>query len=200
MHEQGQSVRLTSTPALSLLLTLTHSPALTGQGSPVTLDSVPTPALTPASLSPQPRPHTQARIIEQRGRIREDPIQELAALQILSAPGHLHVQRLLECLQDATDVYAISPFYAGGELFSYLETRGAGLPEDQARGYFMQLVSGLDYLQEKRMTHRDLSLENILLDANQVRVDGEEEIGRSEGPHQGCDCAGHPLLEGCQPL
>lgn len=102
-------------------------------------------------------------IAQQRGRIREDPISELAALQLLAAPGHAHVQRLLACLEDADTVYAICPFYSGGELFSFIESRGAGLPEDQARALFLQVAAGLQYMHARRLCHRDLSLENILL-------------------------------------
>lgn len=102
-------------------------------------------------------------IARQRGRIREDPINELAALQLLAAPGHAHVQRLVASLEDADTIYAVCPFYAGGELFSLIETRGAGLPEDQARGLFCQIAAGLEYMHARRLCHRDLSLENILL-------------------------------------
>lgn len=103
-------------------------------------------------------------IREQRHRIREDPINELAALQILAAPGHLHVQRLLECLEDADTIYSICPFYQGGELFSFIEARGSGLPEDRARVLFCQVLAGLEYMHALRLCHRDMSLENILLD------------------------------------
>jgi serine/threonine protein kinase len=107
------------------------------------------------------------RLIEQqRHRIREDPINELAALQLLAAPGHMHVQRLLECLEDAETVYSICPFYEGGELFSFIESRGTGLPEDQARALFLQIASGLQYMHDRRLCHRDLSLENILITNN----------------------------------
>lgn len=105
------------------------------------------------------------RIIQQqRHRIREDPINELAALQLLAAPGHLHVQRLLECVEDADTIYSICPFYQGGELFSMIEDRGSGLPEDRARVLFGQILSGLEYMHAQRLCHRDMSLENILLD------------------------------------
>lgn len=85
----------------------------------------------------------KAVIDDQRGQISEDPLREIAALQLLSSPGHLHVQRLTECLQDPEYVYAISPFYSGGELFSIVETRGQPFAEDQARAYFMQIISGV---------------------------------------------------------
>lgn len=111
-------------------------------------------------------------IARQRGRIREDPISELAALQLLAAPGHAHVQRLVACLEDADTVYAVCPFYAGGELFSFIETRGSGLPEDQARGLFCQIAAGLEYMHARRLCHRDLSLENILLTGAGAGADG----------------------------
>lgn len=111
------------------------------------------------------------RLIEQqRHRIREDPINELAALQLLAAPGHMHVQQLLECLEDADTVYSICPFYRGGELFSFIESRGSGLPEDQARALFLQIVAGLQYMHERGLCHRDMSLENLLLDGSDAVI------------------------------
>jgi len=85
----------------------------------------------------------KAVIDDQRGQISEDPLREISALQLLSSPGHLHVQRILECLQDDEHVYSISPFYSGGELFSVVETRGGPFAEDQARAYFMQIIAGV---------------------------------------------------------
>ena len=82
---------------------------------------------------------SKSLITRQRGRIREDPISELSLLQLLSTPGHLHVQKLLECIQDTEHIYSICPFYPGGELFSFIENRGSGLAEDQARSVFLQV-------------------------------------------------------------
>ena len=108
---------------------------------------------------------SKKKVAEQRGRIREDPINELSALQLLKeGGGHKNVQELLECLEDEETLYAICPFYAGGELFSVIEQRGgSGLGEDRARVLFRQICGGLQYMHERRLCHRDMSLENILV-------------------------------------
>jgi len=107
---------------------------------------------------------SKKKVAEQRGRIREDPINELSALQMLKeGGGHANVQQLLECLEDEENLYAICPFYSGGELFSVIEQRGSGLGEDKARVLFRQICGGLEFMHARRLCHRDMSLENILV-------------------------------------
>ena len=54
---------------------------------------------------------------------------------------------------------------AGGELFSRVITAGI-LMEDQARGYFRQFLEGVGFMHSVGVVHRDLKLENVLLDAH----------------------------------
>ena len=52
-------------------------------------------------------------------------------------------------------------------LHAYLKTKnGRKLEEDEARNLFRQIVEGIDYLHKKNIAHRDIKLENILLDEN----------------------------------
>jgi serine/threonine protein kinase len=53
-------------------------------------------------------------------------------------------------------------YCGGGELYKRIMSEGP-LSEDAARPLFLQLLSGLEYLQSKEIFHRDISLENILL-------------------------------------
>lgn len=56
----------------------------------------------------------------------------------------------------------IMEYAAGGELFNRVV--GAGrFGEDEARYFFQQLVSGIDYCHSVEVCHRDLKLENTLL-------------------------------------
>ena len=49
---------------------------------------------------------SKKKVMEQRGKIREDPLNELSALQLLQqGGGHAHVQQLLECLEDDENLY-----------------------------------------------------------------------------------------------
>lgn len=52
---------------------------------------------------------------------------------------------------------------SGGELFDHI-LANRYLKEKDAQKLFAQLVSGVDYLHRKHIVHRDLKLENLLLD------------------------------------
>lgn len=55
--------------------------------------------------------------------------------------------------------------YAGGELFEYILARRY-LKESEAAKMFAQLLAGVSYLHNNKIVHRDLKLENLLLDVN----------------------------------
>lgn len=57
-------------------------------------------------------------------------------------------------------------------LHAYLKTKnGRKLEEDEARNLFRQIVEGIDYLHKKNIAHRDIKLENILLDqSNTIKI------------------------------
>ncbi|CAD8198065.1 unnamed protein product [Paramecium pentaurelia] len=54
---------------------------------------------------------------------------------------------------------------SGGELFEYVASSGR-FAQETSRFYFKQLLSAMVYMTSKGICHRDLKLENILLDEN----------------------------------
>lgn len=83
------------------------------------------------------------------------------------------LQRSLECpflvglkfsFQTETDLYLVTDFKSGGELFWHLqkETR---FGEERARFYVAELILALEHLHKYDIVYRDLKPENILLDA-----------------------------------
>jgi protein-serine/threonine kinase len=56
-------------------------------------------------------------------------------------------------------------YASGGELFDYILNHRY-LKDHAARRLFAQLISGVGYLHKKGIVHRDLKLENLLLDRN----------------------------------
>ena len=59
----------------------------------------------------------------------------------------------------------VMEYASGGELFDYILTHRF-LKDPPARRLFAQLISGVGYLHKKGIVHRDLKLENLLLDKN----------------------------------
>ncbi len=58
----------------------------------------------------------------------------------------------------------IAEVVTGGELFDYAAQQQQ-LPESETRVFMRQIVAAVDYMHRSGMCHRDLKLENILLDA-----------------------------------
>lgn len=105
-----------------------------------------------------------------RGRHLEDPIKELAAFQLLGK-YHPHVISILDALQDDTHLFCVFPYMSGGDLGTNLvecmKSSSTGtIDETMARSWFRQLLCGISHLQKKGICHRDLRLENIMLDEN----------------------------------
>ena len=67
--------------------------------------------------------------------------------------------------QTPTDLYLVTDFMSGGELFWHLQKEGR-FSEERARFYIAELVLALEHLHNNDIVYRDLKPENILLDAN----------------------------------
>ena len=68
--------------------------------------------------------------------------------------------------QHAEWISRLTNCYAGDELYNYLLNHGA-LPVDKVQKIFTQLVGAVAYIHGKSCVHRDLKLENVLLDKNE---------------------------------
>lgn len=72
---------------------------------------------------------------------------------------------------ETTKYYVIAMEYmSGGELFDYVQKK-EGMGESNAREMFSGIVQGVQHCHNNGIAHRDLKLENILLDeANKPKV------------------------------
>jgi serine/threonine protein kinase len=105
-------------------------------------------------------------IRQMRNKRMEDPIKEIECLQYISNYGdelHPNVIGSLEVFCDELYIYSFMPFCLGGELFTHVERDGR-FTEPVARFWFHQVLQGLYQLQRKGVCHRDLSLENLMVD------------------------------------
>jgi serine/threonine-protein kinase SRK2 len=78
----------------------------------------------------------------------------------------VHKPQLAVCTQvflTPTHMAIVMEYAAGGELFDRIVKAGR-FYEDEARFFFQQLVAGVDYCHSQGVCHRDLKLENTLLD------------------------------------
>ncbi|KAI0674278.1 Pkinase-domain-containing protein [Trametes maxima] len=76
---------------------------------------------------------------------------------------HPHVTQLYEVIATEANIWLVTELCSGGELFDYLAEKGR-LGEEEARVLFGQLCLAVAYVHEKGIVHRDLKLENVLLD------------------------------------
>lgn len=76
---------------------------------------------------------------------------------------HPHVTQLFEVIATENNIWLVTELCSGGELFDYLAEKGR-LAEDETRVLFGQLCLAVAYVHEKGIVHRDLKLENVLLD------------------------------------
>jgi protein-serine/threonine kinase len=67
--------------------------------------------------------------------------------------------------QTPTDLYLVTGFMSGGELFWHLQKEGR-FSERRAKFYIAELILALEHLHKYNIVYRDLKPENILLDAN----------------------------------
>jgi tRNA A-37 threonylcarbamoyl transferase component Bud32 len=63
-----------------------------------------------------------------------------------------------EVIDTPSDIFVIMEYVSGGELFDYIVSRGR-LSPDEARHFFHQIVSGVEYCHHHRIVHRDLKPE-----------------------------------------
>jgi serine/threonine protein kinase len=76
---------------------------------------------------------------------------------------HPNIAQMYEVIATESSIWIITELCSGGELFDYLVEKGR-LDEDEARIIFGQLCLAVAYLHEHNIVHRDLKLENVLLD------------------------------------
>ncbi|CAF3638124.1 unnamed protein product [Adineta steineri] len=85
---------------------------------------------------------------------------EIAIMKLIEHP---HVLRIHDVYESRKYLYLILEHVAGGELFDYLVKKGRLTPKE-ARKFFRQIISALDFCHSHMICHRDLKPENLLLD------------------------------------
>ncbi|OMP10683.1 hypothetical protein COLO4_04355 [Corchorus olitorius] len=89
--------------------------------------------------------------------LRHKETKELVAMK--------YIERGHKVVLTPTHLAIVMEYAAGGELFERICSAGR-FSEDEARYFFQQLISGVNYCHSMQICHRDLKLENTLLDGS----------------------------------
>ncbi|XP_056638496.1 serine/threonine-protein kinase BRSK1 isoform X2 [Diorhabda sublineata] len=92
---------------------------------------------------------------------------EIAIMKLIDHP---HVLGLTDVYENKKYLYLVLEHVSGGELFDYLVKKGRLTPKE-ARRFFRQIISALDFCHSHSICHRDLKPENLLLDEkNNIKI------------------------------
>ncbi|KAF2295193.1 hypothetical protein GH714_032007 [Hevea brasiliensis] len=100
---------------------------------------------------------------------RGDKIDENVQREIINHRSlrHPNIVRFKEVILTPTHLAIVMEYASGGELFEKI-CNAARFSEDEARFFFQQLISGVSYCHAMQVCHRDLKLENTLLDGSEA--------------------------------
>ncbi|PIA18199.1 kinase-like protein, partial [Coemansia reversa NRRL 1564] len=84
-------------------------------------------------------------------------------IKLLSLLYHPNIVRLYDVIQNPKFTMIVMEHNSGGELLHHIRKRGR-LHESEARVLFRQIVSAMDYTHRNCIIHRDLKMENVMLD------------------------------------
>jgi serine/threonine protein kinase len=84
-------------------------------------------------------------------------------IEVMVMLNHPAVVSVNEVLETESNMFLVMEYCAGGHLEDYISPTRP-MSEAAARFYFSQLIGGLLYCHEKCVAHRDLRIENLMLD------------------------------------
>ncbi|CAG9785199.1 unnamed protein product [Diatraea saccharalis] len=84
-------------------------------------------------------------------------------VQIMSSVRHPNIVHIYEVFENSEKMILVMEYCSGGELYDYLSQKKV-LQEDEARRLFRQIATAVYYCHIHKICHRDLKLENVLLD------------------------------------
>nr|AGT16367.1 serine/threonine-protein kinase [Saccharum hybrid cultivar R570] len=102
------------------------------------------------------------KYIERGEKIDENVQREIINHRSLKHPN---IIRFKEVILTPTHLAIVMEYASGGELFERI-CKNVRFSEDEARYFFQQLISGVSYCHSMQVCHRDLKLENTLLDGS----------------------------------
>ena len=84
-------------------------------------------------------------------------------ISIMKDLDHPNIIKLVDFIQTHNNYYVIMEYCSGGSLSSHLKKYGRPFPIEIIQYFMRQIVEGLKYIHSKRIIHRDIKLDNILI-------------------------------------
>eukprot|EP00928_Gymnodinium_smaydae_P039211 TRINITY_DN26828_c0_g1_i1.p1 TRINITY_DN26828_c0_g1~~TRINITY_DN26828_c0_g1_i1.p1 ORF type:complete len:532 (+),score=50.42 TRINITY_DN26828_c0_g1_i1:162-1757(+) len=111
------------------------------------------------------------KIVDKSGSMKEEDRHQLREeVRILSLLDHPNIVKLHDVIETVRHAYIVLELIEGRELIDYLMARKT-LEEGEARHLFRQIIDGVEHCHSRGVAHRDLKLENLLLDHdNNVKI------------------------------
>ncbi|XP_034725152.1 NUAK family SNF1-like kinase 2 [Etheostoma cragini] len=86
-------------------------------------------------------------------------------IEIMSSLCQPHIITIYEVFENKDKIVIVMEYASQGDLYDYICDKRK-ISEQEARHFFRQIVSAVHYCHQNGIVHRDLKLENILLDGN----------------------------------
>ncbi|XP_062257520.1 NUAK family SNF1-like kinase 2 [Platichthys flesus] len=86
-------------------------------------------------------------------------------IEIMSSLCHPHIITIYEVFENKDKIVIVMEYASRGDLYDFICDKKR-ITEREAKHFFRQIVSAVHYCHQNGIVHRDLKLENILLDGN----------------------------------
>ncbi|XP_022251602.1 probable serine/threonine-protein kinase HSL1, partial [Limulus polyphemus] len=93
----------------------------------------------------------------------QDLIRIRREIQVMSSIQHPHIIHIYEVFENTEKIVLVMQYASGGELYDLLSEKKV-FSDTAARRLFRQIAAAVYYCHKNQICHRDLKLENILLD------------------------------------
>ncbi|KAI9355817.1 kinase-like domain-containing protein [Pilaira anomala] len=109
------------------------------------------------------KPKTKEQMLKEKAKEETRELRTIREAHIMMLLRHPHIVQLKNLVAIGPYFYILMDYVNGGQLLHYIVKRQK-LSEPHARHFSRQIMSALDYMHRNSIVHRDLKIENILID------------------------------------